>query len=399
MTLRSAPLRQALAYNGTVPGPLLRVRHGQRFRARYVSDVRVPTSIHWHGMILPNAMDGAAGVTQPAVADGGEYLYDFVPSPPGTRWYHDHGFDLASARGLFGMFVVEDPDDQPFDREYVLIFHDVPVWSSVDDALRGVSRVPMRPMPMNAMAMPPMGDEIAYSAYCINGAARPAGVNLTVRAGERLRLRVLNASPTLTHALIAGGHELTVTHADGNRLALPLAVDALRLGTGERLDATLIARSSGTIALTEPNATEGLRVFSYASAGGSGGAAPAAPPTYELELGGGGFGNPRWTIDGATWPHTQKLDVIAGERVVLRFSNRSSMEHPMHLHGHRFALTESDGIRFARPLLKDVAVVGPNGGTMTWEFSADSPAGRWLLHCHNDIHMIGGMMTEVVYRR
>jgi FtsP/CotA-like multicopper oxidase with cupredoxin domain len=119
VALRSAPVRFApgrssdfsgLAYNGTIPGPLLRVVHGQR--VRYVSDVNVPTSIHWHGMLLPNGMDGAAGITQPAVRRGGSFLYEFAPGPPGTRWYHDHAFGLASARGLFGMFVVEDPSDE-----------------------------------------------------------------------------------------------------------------------------------------------------------------------------------------------------------------------------------------------------------------------------------------------
>ena len=152
VTLRAAPLRfspgtgshfSGPAYNGTIPRPLLRVTHGQRVRVRYASDVGVPTTIHWHGMLLPNAMDGAAGITQPAVPFGGEYLYDFVPGPPGTRWYHDHAFSLASSRGLFGMFVVEDPNDEPADREFALVFHDVPKWSSLVAAQRGVSNAPM----------------------------------------------------------------------------------------------------------------------------------------------------------------------------------------------------------------------------------------------------------------
>jgi len=89
--------------------------------------------------------------------------------------------------------------------------------------------------------------------------------------------------------------------------------------------------------------------------------------------------------------------IDGGERVVVRFKNTTEMEHAMHLHGHAFSLVETAGTWFARPLLKDVSLVPANGGTATWQFSADSPAGRWLLHCHNDIHMADGMMTEVVY--
>lgn len=440
VTLRSAPLRfspgaglyfSGLAYNGTIPGPLLRVAHGQRIRVRYASGVGVPTSIHWHGMLLPNAMDGAAGITQPAVPFGGEYLYDFVPGPPGTRWYHDHALTLASARGLFGMFVVEDPNDEPADREFALIFHDVPKWSSLNAAQRGVSNAPMTDPVVSGermqMTHPSMGDEVAYLAHCINGASYPHGKTLAIRTGDRVRLRVLNASPTQTRYVRLAGHELVVTHADGNPLARPTTVDALRIGAGERYDAYFEVREPGAFLLQgisadllesqqavllytegmenapprgEPQTLDGLRVFSYEAAGGVGALtkSPAdAPPTHDLVLGGGGWENPRWTIDGNVWPNTPKLRVHRGELVTVRFRNTSDMDHPMHLHGHTFALTEVNGVPLLRPLAKDGSLVSANGGTATWRFSATSPPGRWLLHCHNEIHMIGGMMAEVVY--
>lgn len=429
VTLTSQPAAGGgLAYNGSIPGPFLRVARGQRVRVSYRSRVAVPTSVHWHGMLLPNAMDGVAGVTQPPVPFGGGYTYDFVPGPVGTRWYHDHAFELASMRGLFGMFVVEDPTDEPADCEFALVFHGVPKWSSVEDARHGVSPAPITDPQKNGMAAMsgPMGDEVEYTAYCINGARYPHGKKLAVRVGDRVRLRLLNANPTQTCYVRLAAHTLLVTHADGNRLAQPVAVDVLRLASGERYDAYVEMRKPGAFvlqsisgdplaaqqavvvytpgmenaaALREPMTLEGLRVFGYESAGEAGTPATTQAPraAFDLILGGGGWGDSRWTINGATWPNTPKLVVGRGDLVEVRFRNTSEMDHPMHLHGHIFSLTEVDGVALRRPLAKDVALVRGNGGTLTWRFIADSPPGRWVLHCHNEIHMVGGMMTEVVY--
>ncbi|HEX8806262.1 MAG TPA: multicopper oxidase domain-containing protein, partial [Candidatus Aquilonibacter sp.] len=133
----------AIGYNGSIPGPLLRVRQGQRVRIEYINASSIATSVHWHGVILPNAMDGAAGVTQTPVGHGGRFVYDFTPQPSGTRWYHDHGDDLGVLRGLFGMFVIEDPRDEPADVEFAVIFHDVPDFASVRSAIAGTSHAPM----------------------------------------------------------------------------------------------------------------------------------------------------------------------------------------------------------------------------------------------------------------
>jgi FtsP/CotA-like multicopper oxidase with cupredoxin domain len=149
-----------------------------------------------------------------------------------------------------------------------------------------------------------------------------------------------------------------------------------------------------------PQTLGGLRVFSYQAAGGVGTQTKSpmgATPTYDLALGGGGWENPRWTIAGDVWPNTPKLRVRRGELVTVRFRNTSDMDHPMHLHGHIFALTEVNGVPLLRPLSKDGSLVSADGGTATWQFTANSSPGRWLLHCHNEIHMIGGMMAEVVY--
>jgi FtsP/CotA-like multicopper oxidase with cupredoxin domain len=438
--LTSAPLRfspvngvafAGLGYNGTIPGPVLRVMHGQRVRVRYTSNADVATTIHWHGMILPNDMDGVAGVTQPAVSPGSEFVYEFAPSPPGTRWYHDHALQLAAMRGLFGMFIVEDPADEPNDAEFALVFHDVPDWNSVESARRGVSTAAMAapsgsPEMMRMKAThAKMGDEVEYVAHCINGASYPNGKKLRVSVGDRVRLRILNASFTQTRYVRLAGHRLIVTHSDGNRISHPFEVDVLRVGVAERYDVQFEVRKPGAFLLQgltgdafaeqqaalfytegmenapplrDPQKLDGLRVFSYALAGGETAQGPLLRgPIYNLTLGGGGWANAKWTINGAIWPHTPKLRVRRGDLVTVRFLNKTDMDHPMHLHGHRFGLIEVGGTYLARPLAKDVSLVPANGGTTTWQFFADSPAGRWLLHCHNEIHMLGGMMTEVVY--
>jgi FtsP/CotA-like multicopper oxidase with cupredoxin domain len=421
-----------LAFNGTVPGPPIVVTHGQRVRVRYENRSGEPGSVHWHGMILPNRMDGVAGLTQAPVPNGGSFVYEFLPDPPGTRWYHDHSGRMGSMRGLFGLFIVKDPRDEPADAEFALVFHDVPQPATIDAAMNGTSSAGMvDPIGSSELReMRPndtMHDEVAYSAHCINGASYPAGAPLQVRVGQRVRLRILNANFTQTRYVRLAGQRLRVTHADGNPLARPLEVEALRVGVGERYDAWFEVRRPGAWLLqglsSDPlafeqavvihtpgfaNATpagvsqslEGVDVFSYERAAGSAGPFSAPPVTSEhrFVLGGGSAGSPAWTLNGKVWPDTQKISVARGDEVLVRFRNLTDMDHPMHLHGHTFDVLEVDGTALAHPLAKDVALVHAHGGTLAWRFRATSPAGRWLLHCHNEVHMMAGLMTEVVYR-
>ncbi len=439
-TLAAEPLRYSpvpglnfpgLAFNGTIPGPLLRIVHGQRLRAKFVNKSGQGSTIHWHGMILPNKMDGADGVTQPAVPAGGSFLYEFAPDPPGTRWYHDH-VSNGLLRGLFGMIIVEDPRDERADAEFALVFHDVPKLSTVAPAMMGVGKAPMvdplgSPELVQMAPDDKMGDEVAFTAHCINGAAYPNTKRLAVKVGQHVRLRILNANPTQTRYVRLAGHRLIVTHSDGNPLPQPVEVDALRVGVAERYDAwfevsapgawLLQGLSSDSLAyeqaavvhtegmesappLASPQSLEGVDYFTYQKAGGTGSLLPAQQGArYDFTLDDGKYGSSRWTINGKTYPNTPKIDVHRNDLVSVRFLNKTDMDHPMHLHGHVFQVTEIDGVALARPLSKDTSLVRANGGTLSWSFRADSPPGRWLLHCHNAIHMMDGMMTEVVYRQ
>jgi len=439
-TLTAAPLTfapapgisfAALAYNGTLPGPVLRVANGQHIRAKYVNNAAVTSSIHWHGMILPNAMDGAAGVTQPEVPPGGTFQYEFDAGPPGTRWYHDHGPNMGMTLGLFGLIIVEDPTDEKADAEFALVFHDVPRMETYAPAMQGVGKAPMvdphgSPEILQMAPGAKMGDELAFSAHCINGQSYPGTTLLKVKVGQNVRLRILNANPTQTRYVRLGGHRLRVTHADGNRMAQALEVDALRIGVAERYDAWFTVPAPGAWLLQgissdglafeqavvvctdgmeqapplgNSEAMDGVDFFTYEKAGGISTAPLDRTATIQKQftLDGGIYGSAAWTINGQSYPNTEKIMVKRGDRVIVTFTNKSDMDHPMHLHGHTFDIVEIDGKALLRPLAKDISLVRANGGTLTWRFDATSPAGRWLLHCHNDIHMMDGMMTEVVY--
>ena len=439
-----------LAYNNMVPGPLLRVHYGQQLRARFINQTGSGSTVHWHGMILPNRMDGVPNVTQVPVPNGEEFIYEFEPNPPGFRWYHSHvGAQLSL--GLFGAFIVEDPKDEPTDVEIVLILHDVPDMRSYHRAVAGISDVQMvaplgatelAGMSMSGMQMKDrsmsatgtspkhsMGDEVAYLARCINGACYPETSPVVVKVGQRVRLRILNASPTITHYVRLGGHRLRVTHSDGNRLPRPIEVDALRIGVAERYDAWFEVSKTGawllqaiandamaseqalriytpgmekTLPERPPVMLTGAEYFTYQLAGAAG---PLHQPLVpgkidvetELTLGGGKWGDPRWTINGAVWPNTPKILVRQGDRLLVRFKNSTDMDHPMHLHGHVFYLVEVNGQSLRDPLPKDTTLVPGNGGSAAWLFEASSPPGRWVLHCHNAVHLEGGMMTEIRY--
>ncbi|MBV8244495.1 MAG: multicopper oxidase family protein [Candidatus Eremiobacteraeota bacterium] len=440
VTLESSPLRfsplpgtsfAALGYNGRIPGPVIRLQAGQRLRCRYVNRTPYPSTIHWHGVVLPNAMDGVENLTQAPVPPGGAFLYDFVPQNTGTKWYHDH-IGTGLMRGLFGILAIDDPRDERADVDLAVVFHDVPELRTVDAAMMGVSKAPMvDPLGSSELReMAPddkMGDEVAYVAHCVNGGSYPHNPPIVVKVGQIVRLRVLNANPTQTRYVRLAAHRLRVTHGDGNALETPVEVEALRVGVGERYDAWFEVRKPGAWLLqglsadpaafaqavvirtegmenvspaSESESLEGVSAFDYRVAGEAI-AEPArlgAPDVAQhFTLAGGKYGSNRWTIDGAVWPHTPKVRVRRNDRVVLRFTNKTDMDHPLHLHGHDFSILEIDAHRLRKPLVKDTSLVRANGGTIAWSFRATSPSGRWLLHCHNQIHMMDGMMTELIY--
>ena len=421
----------AWTYNGTVPGPELRVTAGDTLRVILKNDLPEPTTIHWHGVPVPFAMDGVPDLSQPAVEPGKSFVYQFPALRPGTYWYHTHvGYQLD--RGLYGALIVEPPSEPlAYDREYTLVFDD---WLRDPDhpvenpqatgmgmmgGMGGMGGMmgreqTKRPEPSGVMARV----EPLYDALIVNGKASPE--DLRVRRGDRVRLRLINAGSSLPVVVWITGHEMLVTHADGQPVESKWS-KVLMLGMGERWDvlveatnpglwpvialaaggkrATVLLRYDGvdTIAPAAPDRVRDRDLLGYGDLRAAEPPPDAVPDRrIDLELSGGMMDPSRWTLNGRQYPDTEPIEMKRGERVRLRLFNMSMMPHPIHLHGHFFRVMSFNDQRLRTPILKDTIALG-HMETADVDVVADNPGSRWLLHCHNVYHMMAGMQTELRY--
>lgn len=203
---------EAWTYNGTVPGPQIRVREGDRVRIVLRNRLPEATTLHFHGIAVPNAMDGVPTVSQEPVPPGGEFTYDFVARPSGTHMYHTH-YDALKQEGLglFGTLVVEPADPEPFayDAEYSLMISDGPL------------------------------------GYAINGRAFPETVPIKARLGETIRLRLMNVGQQV-HPMHLHGYDFTVVAKDGRPLPQPVQQNTLDLLPGDTYDILVHLTEPGT---------------------------------------------------------------------------------------------------------------------------------------------------------
>ncbi|WP_433345899.1 multicopper oxidase family protein [Microtetraspora malaysiensis] len=272
-------------------------------------------------------------------------------------------------------------------------------------------------MMMNAESDLLGGDagDVYYPHFLVNGRVAAAPETRTARPGSRLRIRLINAGGDTAFRVALGGHAMTVTHTDGYPV-VPVETDALLIGMGERYD-VLVTLKDGVFPLVA--LAEGKRAVARALVRTSAGARAPKPDVQPAELDGrlvsydalvpadavrlpgktpdrtitlaltGSMAKYDWAINGRKY-HPKVIEPVrSGERVRLSFVNRSLMWHPMHLHGHTFALGTS-GVR------KDTAIVLP-GATVHADFDADNP-GIWMIHCHNVYHAEAGMMSLLGYQ-
>ena len=420
------------AYNGSLPGPEVRIRAGEVLRARFINSLPQPTTIHWHGLALRNDMDGVPELTQASVPAGGTFQYEFTVPDPGTYWFHPHT-GLQLDRGLYTPLIVEDPAEPgSYDREYTVVLDD---WSdglggktpeeNLDDlrAGRGPHAAHIAAAEAGGAAMPLVPElrssagDVNYPLYLINGRRPTAPVTFEARPGERLRLRLVNAASDTPFRVAVGGHRMVVTHTDGFPVD-PVAVDNLVITMAERYDVVVTVNGSGVFPLVASADLKSAQALALIRSGPGDPPRPDVRPAelegrvlrmtdlraaqtvrfgaarpdrlYNVELGGGEKGYV-WTINGR--PHGREpLKVREGEKVRLSFTNRTVMFHPIHLHGHTFQVVRADGEPGPR---KDTTIVRPDDRVAV-DFVADNP-GQWMLHCHNLYHQVGGMMTTVSY--
>jgi len=407
-------------FNGTVPGPELRVTQGDRLRITLVNHLPTATSIHWHGVSLPNAEDGVAGVTQDAVSPGSSYTYEFVAKDPGTYLYHSHQDSYHQMlQGLVGALIVEPRTGTVADRDYAIVIHEAPGSST---NLRDTLGELVIGAPSNQVP-------------AVNGTT--GDLHLEAKPGERVRLRLIGAVqadmkvssiPDMMHAspqeLVVLGADYQVVALDGYDLNGPQVIgpERLRVGIGQRYDLSFTMPTSSVVRLVDISGQETvtigagplpqipdlrqLPVFDFANYG-----SPATDPitasgrfdvTYPVILGNHfGFRQGRLelvhTINDQDSPMGPQYLVRKGQFVRLHINNMTDEIHTMHLHGHHFSVLTHNGQPLrGSPVRLDSLLVEPHE---SWDvaFVADNP-GLWMFHCHVLVHAEFGMSGMVVYQ-
>jgi len=440
----SGKTAKAMTINGHIPGPVLRMKEGDIFRARVHNKMDVETSIHWHGLLVPNFQDGVPYVTTPPIEPGTTFTYEFPIRHSGTYWYHSHT-GLQEQRGVYGPIVIEPKGgSRSVDRDYVLVFSD---WTDENPnaVLRTLKRgshyysLKKGAMPnlwdaykknslwdvflMSLVAMPPMEiSDVAYDAFLINGRRR---LDLEAKPGETVRLRMVNAAASTYFYYEFAGGPMEIVAADGVDVE-PFQTHRVLMAIAETYD----------VILKIPD--EGAYEFRITAQDGSGTASafigkgpqklakdipppniykmifetperplppydqlrskkvsalPAQNPTREVHLKlTGDMERYVWSFNGKTLRESDKILIKKGENVRFIFDNKTMMHHPLHLHGHFFRVVNSQG-KFA-PLKHTVDIPPLSQREIEFEATED---GDWFFHCHILYHMKAGMTRVIRY--
>jgi FtsP/CotA-like multicopper oxidase with cupredoxin domain len=426
-TLQIAPVALELApnhiistigYNGTCPGPILRMKEGVPVTVDVINDTDSPEFVHWHGLFVPAEVDGAEEEGTPPVPANGRRRYQFTPKPAGTRWYHSHamaGADLhrGTYTGQFGFLMIDSGNDPGrYDQELFLALRDwEPFFSS--EAMDTDEQEDQGPKPEKPAVMDtrPNGLEVTSMMYSINDKVLGAGEPIRVKPGERVLMHLLNASAIENKRIALPGHRFQVLALDGNPVPSPQFAEAVMLGPGERVDAMVemnqpgvwilggtddMARNAGLGTIVEyanqhrePQWVPPAKpVWDYAVFGRTGGpAGPAPDQTIDMVFekvpsGAGKFD--LWLVNGKPYPHEQEFVLKQGARYRLVFHNRTDDAHPLHIHRHSFEIAEHRGKPMSG-VIKDTVIV-PLFGRTAVDFTADQP-GLTLFHCHIQQHM------------
>ena len=381
--LRAEATADGFAYNGTVPGPTLRAKVGDAVTVELTNALAEPTTIHWHGLSVPFAMDGATWQVDP-VAAGSSFTYTFTVETAGTFWYHPH-IDTAHQvdRGLYGVFVVEDPTEPEADAELILVF-DADDEEGADD--HGAIDPDALVWRVNGVVEP---------------TARPAG-------GSRVRVRALNAANTGYLDLTWSGMR-RIAGDQGLDAAVDLAARHL-LAPGDRAEFewdigerpfNVIAEAyvpSGGTGWNEPRALIHVEPdvpapFPAPMDWPVSGALPTPDTTYTdlVYVFSGGAEDADWLINGEAWPDVTISEAPRSVLTVIEVRNLSATEHPFHLHGNAFEVLSVDGVAPGTRVVADTWNV-PIRSVARFGLTPTNP-GEWMLHCHLLDHAEHGMMT------
>ena len=393
------------AFNGQIPGNLLRLTEGKPVTIEITNKLNREEIIHWHGQWIPVEVDGSMEEGSPMIQPGGTTRITFSPRPTGLHWYHTHvaahrDLKRAMYSGQYGVLLVEPRSNPaPYDQEHFIVLHDwEPYFTASDDGAEMVN----------------------YAAASINGKMLGHDDPIRVREGERILFQILNASATEVHWLSLPRHRFQVISLDGRPVPTQAQVDVLRLGPAERVTAIVVMNAPGVWILGEPrdsfrNAGMGT-VVEYANRSGKpendkqvklewdyrifGESSPThhqpdvtIPMIFTSRFQGHGALD-RWLINGKSFPDSDPIILKHGLRHRLIFDNRSTDDHPVHLHRHAFELVSSRGVE-TRGVFKDVVIVEAKS-TVQADLIANNP-GNTLFHCHQQDHMDSGFMALFRY--
>ncbi len=408
-------------YDNRVPGPEIRVRQGEPVRIVVENKLDEATTVHWHGIRLPNAMDGVPGLTQPPIKPGEKFVYAFTPPDAGTFWYHPHADSLRQlGRGLAGALIVEEPETIPVDRDILWMIAD---WRLKPDAqiAGGFGNA------MEAAMSGRVGNTVTLNGAVSNGVA--------VHAGERIRLRLVNSALARIMALRFEGHRPAVIAIDGQPCETHEPVGGrILLGPAMRVDILIDMRGEpGRRYRVVDDFYDGLAYWLTELAYDSNpplrkhsSDAPLSLPRnplpepnldtaehHVLKLQGGMMGGNGmmgmgmmgvgmshgaiWAINGMSMTGDGQADMPPlltlqrGRSYRLTIRNDTAWWHPMHLHGHSFRVLRRNGKAVPHHQWADTVLVSPHEA-VDIAFVADNP-GDWMFHCHITDHQASGLMV------
>jgi manganese oxidase len=230
-TILSGQRMAAYAFNRQVPGPRIHVTEGDRLRLEVTNNLPETTAVHWHGLILPNEMDGAAEITQPPIEPGDTYIYEFTARQPGTFFYHTHDEpDRQQALGLYGALLVEPEDGWPYDFDKELVIQ-LQEWLEREEYTY--------PAMLMEGALP--------NFFTLNGKSYPDTPPIRMNVGEKLLVRFIGTHNSFVHPMHIHGGPFEIVETDGYPVpaGARLTKDTVNVGPGERYDVIWEARRPG----------------------------------------------------------------------------------------------------------------------------------------------------------
>lgn len=385
-----------------------------------------PTSIHWHGLILPNNQDGVPYVTQFPIMPGKKYDYRFKLVQSGTYWMHSH-FRFQEQKLLAAPFIIKSPDDASIsNQEVVIILEDFSFKNPkiLYKALRCKQYKKKIIDTMPAMNITGKGDynDVNYDAFLANERTLMNPQLIPITPNTRVRLRIINASASTNFFIETGKLESTIIAVDGQNIQ-PRQMNPFQLGIGQRVDILvqipngegsypilaqvegtdrqtgfILATQAAVITKPGPNVNKRLPGFDYSQEIQLRTQKPLPQRSVSKIIPivlQGNMMSYVWKINNQIWPNMTPITVTEGDRVELVFDNQTPMSHPMHLHGHTFQVTNINGQEFLGAK-RDTFLVLPHSKVKI-QFDASYP-GAWLFHCHNLYHAAAGMMTKIMYQ-